>query len=246
MQMKLTVIGCWGGFPNKNEASSGYLLEHDGFNLLIDCGSGVLSKLQNFIQPEQLDAVVLSHYHPDHNADIGVLYHARLIKGFLGTKPPALPIYGHKLDQQEFAKLTYKKITTGIAYEPNETLNIGPFKITFIQTVHPVPCFAMKIEADNKVLFYTADTAYKEEFISLGTKADLLLCECNFYANQSGKGAGHMNSFDAGTLAASANVKQLVLTHLPHYGERSQLVEEAKQKYGGPIQLAKEGLSITL
>jgi ribonuclease BN (tRNA processing enzyme) len=244
--MKLTVIGCWGGYPNKNEASSGYLLEHNGFNVLIDCGSGVLSKLQNFIQPEELDALLLSHYHPDHNADIGVLYHARLIKGFLGTKPPELPIYGHNLDQREFAKLTYKNITRGIAYNPDQPLEVGPFKVTFLRTVHPVPCFAMRIEVDGRVLVYTADTAYKDELVSFGKDADLLLCECNFYGNQSGKGAGHMNSFDAGHFAQAASVKQLVLTHLPHYGQLNQLVEEATQKYSGPTQLAKEGLTITL
>lgn len=62
--MKLTVIGFWGGYPKLNGASSGYLLEHNGFNLLLDCGSGILSKLQNVLQPEELDAVILSHYHP--------------------------------------------------------------------------------------------------------------------------------------------------------------------------------------
>jgi ribonuclease BN (tRNA processing enzyme) len=246
MDMKLTVIGCWGGYPKRNEASSGYLLEHEGFNLLIDCGSGVLSKLQNFIQPEQIDAVVLSHYHPDHNADIGVLYHARLIQGFLGTKPPELPIYGHNLDQKEFAKLTYKKTTRGVAYHPEQILEAGPFKISFLRTVHPVPCFAMRIEAGGKVLVYTADTSYKEEFIPFAENADLLLCECNFYGNQNGKGAGHMNSFDAGSLAAAAQVKQLVLTHLPHYGRLHQLAEEAAEKYSGEVRLAEEGLSIPL
>ena len=82
--MKLTVIGHWGGYPKQNEASSGYLLSHNGFHLLIDCGSGVLSQLQNYMQPEDIDAVIISHYHPDHIADIGVLQHARLIKKFLG------------------------------------------------------------------------------------------------------------------------------------------------------------------
>ncbi|MBM4764180.1 MBL fold metallo-hydrolase [Bacillus sp. B15-48] len=244
--MKLTVIGCWGGYPKKNEASSGYLLEHNGYNLLIDCGSGVLSKLQNYLQPQQLDAVLLSHYHPDHNADIGVLYHARLIQGLLGTKPPTLPIYGHQLDEREFANLTYKKITKGVAFDPEKTLQVGPFTVSFLQTVHPVPCFAMRVEAAGKVLVYTADTSYKEEFIAFSKQADLLLCECNFYGNQSGKGAGHMNSFDAGNLAAAAEVQQLILTHLPHYGDTNQLVIEANQKYNGPTQLASEGLSIML
>ncbi|GAE46916.1 metal-dependent hydrolase [Mesobacillus boroniphilus JCM 21738] len=62
--LKLTIVGFWGGYPKVNEASTGYLLEHEGFRLMIDFGSGVLAKLQNFVQPEELDALVLSHYHP--------------------------------------------------------------------------------------------------------------------------------------------------------------------------------------
>lgn len=240
--MRLTVIGFWGGYPKRNEASSGYLLEHNGFHLLIDCGSGVLSKLQNFLQPEELDAVIISHYHPDHIADIGVLQHARLIQWFLGKSIGTLPIYGHNQDQQEFMKLSYKNITKGVAYNPSQPLTVGPFEISFLQTNHPAICYAMRIEVEGKVLIYTGDTSFKNELISFSKDADLLLCECNFYGNQNGKGAGHMTSIDAGTLAQEANVKTLILTHLPHYGDIAQLVEEAKGKYGREVQLAKEGL----
>ncbi|PLR97717.1 MBL fold metallo-hydrolase [Bacillus sp. T33-2] len=242
--MKLTVVGCWGGYPKMNEASTGYLLEHESFHLLIDCGSGVLSRLQNFLQPEELDAVILSHYHADHIADIGVLQHARLTQGFLGKKTPTLPIYGHPLDEQEFSKLTYKEITEGIAYDPAKMLQAGPFNISFLPAVHPVPCFAMKIEAAGKTLIYTADTSFKPEFIPFAAGADVLLCECNFYGGQDGEGAGHMNSFDAGNLAERAGVGQLVLTHLPHYGELDQLVSEASREYKGQVSLAHEGLTI--
>ena len=101
--MQVTIIGHWGGYPKVDEASSGYLIEHEGFQILLDCGSGVLSKLQKFIQPEMLNGVILSHYHPDHIADIGVLQHARLIRGLLGKKMECLPIYGHSSNKQEFA-----------------------------------------------------------------------------------------------------------------------------------------------
>jgi ribonuclease BN (tRNA processing enzyme) len=244
--MKLTVIGFWGGYPKRNEASSGYLLEHHGFHLLLDCGSGVLSRMQNFVEPEQLNAVILSHYHPDHIADIGVLQHARLIQGFLGKSVPTLPVYGHRFNQQEFKNLTYKTITEGVAYEPNQPLLVGPFTISFLQTNHPVECFAMRIEAEGKVLVYTADTSFKKEFIEFSRDADILLCECNFYSGQNGSGAGHMTSIDAGTLAKQANVKELVLTHLPHYGDIKKLVEEAKTMFDGPITLASEGLKFEI
>jgi ribonuclease BN (tRNA processing enzyme) len=244
--MKLTVIGYWGGYPKKNEASSGYLLEHNGFNLLLDCGSGILSKLQNVLQPEELDAVILSHYHPDHIADIGVLQHARLIQGFLGKKMTTLSVYGHHFDQNEFTKLTYKDITKGVAFDPAASLAVGPFQIRFLKTDHPVPCYAMRIEADGKVIIYTGDGSYKNELINFCKNADLLLCECNFYGNQDGKQAGHMTSLEAGGLAQMALVKQLCLTHLPHYGNTQELVNEASSKYPGIIKLAEEFLTISL
>jgi ribonuclease BN (tRNA processing enzyme) len=244
--MKLTIIGFWGGYPKMNEASSGYLLEHNGYRLLVDCGSGVLSKLQNFVYPEDLDAVILSHYHPDHIADIGVLQHARLIQGFLGKDFGTLPIYGHHFNQAEFKKLTYKNITVGVAYNLEQAQPIGPFEISFLRTNHPVECFAMRIEVEGKVVVYTADTSFKAELIDFSRNADILLCECNFYEGQNGKNAGHMTSIDAGTLAHQANVKKLILTHLPHYGELDKLVDEASTKYKGTILLASEGLNIKI
>ena len=244
--MKLTIIGPWGGYPKANEASSGYLLEHHGFHLLIDCGSGVLSKLQTIIEPENLHGLIISHYHADHIADIGVLQHARLIQSFLGKKVDNLPIYAHNLNQQEFSKLTYKEITKGISYYPEELIVVGPFSVRFLKTNHPVACFAMRIEADGRSLVYSADTSYKEEFVSFSKDADLLLCECSLYGDQNGSNAGHMTSLDGGKLASKANVRQLVLTHLPHYGRLEQLKEEASTLYNGPIVLAQSGLSFTL
>ncbi|MFB6465243.1 MBL fold metallo-hydrolase [Cytobacillus sp. Hz8] len=242
--MKLTVIGPWGGYPKVNEASSGYLLESDDFSLLIDCGSGVLAKMQNFIQPENLDAAIISHYHPDHIADIGVLMHARLIQGFLGSTMPSLPVYGHTEDVREFEKLSHKNIMTGVAYDPNVPLKLGPFTVRFLKTNHPVPCYAMRFEKDGKSFVYTGDTSFKNELISFCQDADVLLCECNFYGDQNGQNAGHMNSFDCGNLAMEANVKSLILTHLPHYGELAKLKKEAAEKFAGQIYLASLGLTM--
>lgn len=95
--MKWTVIGYWGGYPGEKEATSGYLLEHDGYRLLVDCGSGVLAQLQSFISVRDIDAVILSHYHHDHVADIGPLQFARLIESMTNGVLPELPIYAIRL-----------------------------------------------------------------------------------------------------------------------------------------------------
>ena len=74
--MKLTVLGCYGPYPAAGGACSGYLLEHEGFAVLIDCGNGVLSRLQEFIEPSKLKAIIISHLHSDHCSDLFILRYA--------------------------------------------------------------------------------------------------------------------------------------------------------------------------
>ena len=244
--MHLTVIGFWGGYPGKKEASSGYLIEHEGFKLLLDCGSGVLSQLQEYIKPNELDAVLLSHFHTDHIADIGVLQHALLINQMLGNVKEPLPIYAHTQDQAATEKLTYKSNTVWKPIVEKCTFQIGPFHVEAIKTKHSVPCYAYTIEADGRKLAYTADTAFFSELANFFVGAHVLLSECNFYEGMDAEKAGHLTSVQAGHIAKDASVQTLILTHLPHFGEHEDLVKQAKQVYTGNILLAKTGLQLTI
>lgn len=241
IMMKLTVIGCWGGYPAPGEATSAYLIEKNNFNLLIDVGSGALSMLQNYKDIMDIDAVILSHYHKDHIADVGVLQYAWLTQSYLTELDEILPIYGHMEDGEEFSKLTHD-FTEGIAYDPDTKLNIGPFTITFLKTKHPVTCYGMHISDGAKSIVYTADTSYQDEWIDFSKEADLLITDCNFYAHQDGRQAGHMTSKEGGVIAKEAQVKELILSHLPQYGHHDQLIKEASRHFNGKIQLAKTGL----
>jgi ribonuclease BN (tRNA processing enzyme) len=243
--LKWTVIGYWGGYPGAKEASTGYLLEQDGFRLLVDCGSGVLAQLQAFISVRDIDAVILSHYHHDHVADIGPLQFARLVESMTNGKLPELPIYGHTLDKDGFSRLDHEEYTKGVVYDPNETLKIGPLSISFMETKHPVPCFAMRFETGGHSIVYTADSAYLPGFVDFAKGADLYVSECNFYADQNGKAAGHMNSIDAGTIAKEAGVGELLLTHLPHFGNHEDLVQQAQEVFPGKVDLARTGWTWT-
>lgn len=239
--MRLKVIGYWGGYPSVDEASSMYILEKDGFALLLDVGSGGLSKLQKYKQVSEIDAVILSHYHPDHVADVGVLQHALIVQAHLTDEKTKLPIYGHQEDMLFFETLE-DDYTEAIAYDPNEALKIGPFFIRFLRTKHSVPCFGMRITDGKSTLVYTADSAYQPEWIPFSRNADVLLAECNFYAGQDAAVAGHMNSEEVAKLAKDAAVKHVILTHLPHFGDHAELVEEVKDIYDGKVELAYEGL----
>lgn len=245
-QLELSVLGCWGGYPKAGEASSGYLLKYDNYYLLLDCGSAVLSKLQMMIPPEKLDAIVLSHYHPDHIADIGVTQHALYVAKFIHQYDGCLPVYGHGQNEAEFDKLSYKDVMKGIPYESDQLLHIGPFSIVFFKTKHPVPCYGMRIEAGGKTLVYTGDTAFFEELAEFSKDADVLLAESNFYKGMDGTAAGHMTSEEAGRVANMAKVGKLILTHLPHYGNLNQLKTEAGEQYRGDILIAQEGLTVSL
>lgn len=243
--MKVTVVGFWGAYPEENEATSSYLIEKDGFKLLLDCGSGALSQLPKYVEPYDLDAVILTHYHNDHIADIGVLQYHMLVQNGIRQQEKVLPIYGHTFDQDHFAGLTHN-FTKGYAYDPIAPLELGPFTISFFETDHPVTCFAMRISDGESNFVFTADSSYKEGFISFSDDADLLITDCNFYEGQDGSKAGHMNSKECATIAERAGVKQLVLSHHPHFGDRSKLASEAEKYFRGNIQLAQSGLTFHL
>ncbi|MGJ9459346.1 MBL fold metallo-hydrolase [Oceanobacillus sp. CF4.6] len=239
--MKLTIIGCWGGYPARDGATSAYLIEKNNFSLLIDVGSGSLSKLQKYKDISDLDAVVLSHYHHDHVADIGVLQYAKLIEFYVKGSEKILPIYGHAKDNKGFESLTHQ-FTKGITYQPEEELKIGPFTIQFLETVHPVPCYGMRITDGERVIVYTADTSYKEDWKGFAKNADLLITDCNYYAGQNGSKAGHMNSEEGAKIAVAAGVKTLMLSHLPQFGDLNQLAQEAQQHFNGIVKIAEEGM----
>ncbi|MCY9807588.1 MBL fold metallo-hydrolase [Lentilactobacillus senioris] len=235
--MKITVLGFLGGYPAHSDATSCYLLESEGYSLLLDCGSGGLLALEKVMDPLKLDSVILSHYHADHIADVGVLqYYWQLHSK--RPKEPVLPIYGHSMDTEQFAKLTWPNSSQGYAYDPQRTLELGPFQITFLKTEHPVTAFAMRIveKKTNKVLVFTADTRYFEGLISFAQNADLLLADTNFFADHTGT-AWHLTADEAGNVAANANVKKLLLTHLPAEGDLNLLKKQAQNSAGVGIQV---------
>lgn len=239
--MKLTILGPWGAYPAADSASASYLLQTDTVNVLLDCGSGALARLQRHLPLEQLDAVVLSHYHTDHIADVYCLQHAVMILMQLGKRTKPLDIYAHDADPEAFGTLVYGEYTHARAIAAGEKLTLGDLTWTFGETTHPVHCLSMRIEQGERTIAYTADSAWNESLVRIGREADLMLCECSLYNEYYGKIGGHLTAGEAGTLAALCGAKRLVLTHLPQYGDLAQLVREARETYEGPVDLARTG-----
>ena len=245
--MEVTVLGYWGGFPHQGEGTTSFLLESEGFTLLLDAGSTTLVQLEKIMDPLALDSVILTHYHHDHIADLGVLQYLRQLKS--NQPVPILPIYGHAEDLAHFEALTLSNVSQGIAYQPDDSLELGPFMITFIKTVHPVPCFAMRIleKKTGKVLVFTADTGYFDDLAEFCQGADLLITDTYFLEGMENHHA-HLTSKETGLIAKKAQVKQLMLSHLRQDIDLELLLEQTKQylELEIPVRLASTQLKLSI
>lgn len=241
--MKLTALGVWGGYPYQDAGTTSYLLtSNSGFNLMIDAGSRAVTELEHEVSPLCIDAVIVSHYHQDHIADLGVLRQYRQL--WPKTDPDwdsaILKIYGHNEDAHEFQNLTLDGVSEGIAYDVTGVQKIGPFDITFTKTVHPIICYAMRIteRKTGQTLVFTGDTGWFNGLVDFSRGADMLLADVYFFSDKSNM-PNHLSSLEAGHIAREAQVKQLVLTHLPQFGDLEQLRQEAADAAQGvPTDLA--------
>ena len=244
--MKLTVVGCSPAWPNPGSAHSGYLVTSDGRRVLLDCGPGVLSSwLARDAAP--LDAIVLSHTHFDHVADLIPLGFAHEFGLAADWKPPALfapPGGAAQLTGLSEASgpggdhLTACGLTLN-EYAPGEELTIGDAQLTFRALVHPGTSHAIRIEADGAALVYSGDTALTPALGEHAAGADLLLSE----ATALPASEFHLPAGEAGRSARESGCAALLLTHLD-VRERIPALRQAREAFGGPVAAAVPGLRV--
>lgn len=240
--MKITVAGFWGAYPEKDGATSCYVVEAGGETFLLDCGSGALAAIPHITSLQNINSVVVSHRHYDHTADLGSLIYSRVVAMGLKETDRPLTFYSPKIEEAFFHTYEKKGITEVKSFEEHSEIHIGRATITFFQTKHPAPCFAMKLEEEGTAIVYTADAVFDEGLAAFAEGADLLIAECSFYEGQDAAAFGHMNSTEAAEIAARAGVNELWLTHLPHFGEHRDLLREAGTRFNGEIKLAARNL----
>ncbi|WP_284141187.1 MBL fold metallo-hydrolase [Virgibacillus sp. LDC-1] len=244
--MKLTVIGYWGAYPKENEATACYLIEQDETKILFDCGSGALSQLTNYISINEIDAVFISHIHADHIADLYCLEYAMRIQQQLGNRNSALDVYIYTEDLNHLP-LEYPTAIRAHSINLTSVIKVGKLEVTFAEMLHEIPTCAIKAtNAKGTSLVYSGDSGYTPNLIRFSQDADLLLIECSFYQRQKGYVKGHLSTTEVGEIASKANVGELVLTHLPHFGDISQLINEVRPYFQKKISKAHTGLSILL
>ncbi|PRY27848.1 MBL fold metallo-hydrolase [Pseudosporangium ferrugineum] len=243
--MRLTVLGCAGSFPGPESACSAYLVEADGFRLLIDFGSGSLSALQRYAGIDAVDAILLTHLHCDHMLDACTYVVVRRYAP--GGPMPPLPVYA-PLGAAERISAAYSSenepvddVYTFYGLQPG-TFPIGPFTVTADRVNHPIETYGVRVEHGGHVLAYSSDTAPCEPLLRLAQGADLFLCEASYLDGIPNPPDLHLTGGEAGEAATKADVRRLLLTHLvPAWGSEASTVEAACAAYAGPVEVVRPG-----
>lgn len=261
--MKLTIIGSTGSFPGPGSPASCYLLTaHDGtrpWRVLLDLGSGSLGVLQRYMDLKDIDAIFISHLHPDHCMDLCGLHVAVhwdpagwgrdriLVWGPEATADRMADAYGLPRDPGMREDFDFR------AFQAEQTVKVGPFQVTPYGVRHPTEeAYALRVqtteklygEVETSVLTYSGDTDSCEGLVRAAAGADLFLCEAAF---QEGRDDGidgvHLTGKRAGEAARAADVERLLLTHIPVWTDEAIVLEEARAQYDGGLAVAVSGVT---
>lgn len=242
--MKLTVLGNNGPYPKAGGACSGFLLDSGETKLVLDFGNGVLSRLQQYIDIEEISAVILSHLHSDHISDISILKYAADIKLMKGRMKDPIKIYAPAEPIEEFNRLKYKEALELIEINPDEKLMIGDLKVSFREMVHGYKNYAVCIEKSPKKFVYSGDTCLNDGLVDFARNADLFLCEAGLLEKDDKCiRAMHLTAKEAARIAKDAGVRRLLLTHFLPDIKCEQYINEATSVYDGIMELAGENKS---
>jgi ribonuclease BN (tRNA processing enzyme) len=249
--VRLTVLGCAGSFPGPDSACSCYLIDAEGFRLLVDFGTGSLSAVQRFAGLYSLDAILLSHLHGDHMFDACSYVVARR---YAPDGPlPKIPLYAPAGAAERLAAVYGGNGGPGDAdslddvYEfydlAGGTYQIGPFTVWAERVNHPVETYGLRIEQGGRSLAYSADSAPCDALIRLAHNADTFLCEASYLDEMDNPPDLHLTGREAGEHATKAGVGRLLLTHLVSaWGSEAMTYDSAASAFGGPIDIVRPGM----
>ncbi|MER7754462.1 MBL fold metallo-hydrolase [Kitasatospora sp. NPDC097643] len=258
---RLTVLGTCGAWPEAGRAASGFLLEYDGFRVVLDLGYATLPRLLEHCPGGRVDAVVITHEHPDHCADLSALCRVRYFAPERGARVPLYCPPGVLGRVQ--------------AMEPTEDLRdvfdvhplhplpaahpVGPLRLDALALPHHVPHAGVRLSAPGLVLAYSGDAGPDPALAELAADADLFIAGATLQGTGAGDGCGSgsgsgsgsgdhqlMSAAEAGAWAARAGARHLLLTHFWPGDDRTRSVAEARGAFPGGVSAAEEGMVLDL
>lgn len=245
--MRMTVLGGGGAWPTPERGCSGYLVEEAGFRLLIDPGYAIVPRLLEIVPAHGIDAVFVSHGHPDHCADLNPLLRARHLSD---DPPPALPVFALAGVLDAVLALDGQMLSKDYDlhdFAAGDRFTIGPFDLVTRSLQHFLPNVGVRLSVDDVALAYTGDGGADPDVVALAAGVALLLAEATFPEHVPEDSRGLLGSASqAGEHAAAAGAGHLVLAHLWPGTDPDAAARAARQTFHGPISVALPGLQTDL
>lgn len=246
--VRVRVLGSNGTFATPAGPSAGYLIDDGDTTIWVDAGFGTFAALQRVVDYRSLAAVIITHRHADHSADLFGFYHA--------IKHGAEPLVGFPIYSPAGFREAFTDYLGGAGHEPEPTLrfiaveddsehSIGSIEMRFAATDHPVPTVAIRFEADGRTLAYSSDTGPRGTWPSIAERADVFLCEATYQgATENKPFTQHLTAGEAGRIAREQTVDRLVITHIWPMLDPGRSLKEAERSFGKPVGLASVGMVV--
>jgi ribonuclease BN (tRNA processing enzyme) len=238
--VKWTILGKSGGFPAPGGATSGYLLQHENRNILVDCGSGVLANLFRYIDIESLDAVIITHLHYDHISDLQLLRYTVDLNRRHERPVKAIPVFAPASPEPVASLLlTDESLVMGQVTDGTE-LDMFGINVRFSLMEHPVESYAVSFENNNRKIVYSGDTIPCDNLRLILKDADLAVLDAGSLERYRKPVMAHMTAAECGELAKAAGVHKLVLSHLLPLYDEQEILNEGRTKFAEAV-LAENG-----
>jgi len=238
--VKWTILGKSGGFPAPGGATSGYLLQHENRNILVDCGSGVLANLFRYINIDSLDAVIITHLHYDHISDLQLLRYTVDLNRRHERPVKAIPVFAPASPEPVASLLlTDESLVMGQVTDGTE-LDMFGINVRFSLMEHPVESYAVSFENNNRKIVYSGDTIPCDNLRQILKGADLAVLDAGSLERYRKPVMAHMTAAECGELAKAAGVHKLVLSHLLPLYDEQEILSEGRTKFAEAV-LAENG-----
>jgi ribonuclease BN (tRNA processing enzyme) len=245
----LTVVGPGPAYTRRpDRPSSCYLLEAEGEAIVLDLGQGSFAALAQYREPASVQAIFISHLHPDHHVDLVALRH--YLK--YGIDPPgSVELHAPADLRRRYDVLIGEDdFLVGLPGEPLRpgALVAGPFTVRVARVTHTDSSFGFRVAvAEEPGLVYSGDCADELDLLPLIREGDTLLSEAAFGVREDGaREAGHLSAERAAIAARDGKAGQLILTHILDDGDERGSLGRARGLFPGLVQLARPGLVVEI
>lgn len=248
--MDLTILGAGPAYTDRPGATgAAYLVREAATAILLDLGQGSFPRLAQAIEPSRLDAVVISHLHPDHFIDLVPLRHylryeftpARRVRVLA---PAALEARLDALHGQPgFSTESLDCIALAEGSRTIGTLGLESRLVTHTDESYG---FRVGPPEGGAGLVYSGDCGRAADLEPLVRAGDTLLAEVSFGAGPVPAGALHLDGPAVGALAAKTGVRRVLLTHIQMGFDEAATVESVRQYFDGPVAFLEPGSRETI